>query len=70
MNLNHVNPKQACSEAPEGDFDVLPDGGAIKAGDGFDPTTAKTIGPSHDFMTYACGRWVSPVTWKRVFDKV
>ena len=55
---------------PDGDFDVLPDGGAIRPGDGFDPTRADTVGPSFDFMTYACQRWVSRVTWKRVFDKV
>ncbi|MGH9889234.1 MAG: hypothetical protein ACREBE_27115, partial [bacterium] len=70
LALNHVNPDVNCGLMPDehADFDSLPDGGAIKAGDALDPARCSVV-LGYDMMTYACTRWVSGVNWQRVFDK-
>lgn len=71
LKLNHVNPNQHCGIEPDGDFDTLPNGGAIVSGDAFDPSAGQpvTLPLLFDFMSYACFRWVSRSNWRRVFDK-
>jgi hypothetical protein len=71
LKLNHVNPQLNCGMAPDEDgaFDTLPDGGAIRFGDAFDPFRVSVKWPVYDFMTYACEKWVSRDTWMRLFGK-
>jgi hypothetical protein len=71
LKLNHVNPAMNCGIAPDDDddFDTLPDGGAIRPGDAFDPHKVKVQVAVYDFMTYACSTWVSRATWTKLFDK-
>jgi hypothetical protein len=75
LKLNHVNVGGGFDEGEE--FDTLPNGGAIRAEDAFDPFAMKMVleaGPGfvglYDFMSYAqSARWVSPMNWRRVFNK-
>jgi hypothetical protein len=74
LELSHVNPNVTCGSPfdDDGDFDTLPEGGAIRRGDAFDPTAGSVIpgfAGIHDFMSYACERWVSRTNWMRVFGK-
>jgi hypothetical protein len=78
LKLNHVDAGVICGTPHDEDdsFDTLPDSGAIRRGDPFDPHTGKVVevlGPgalgTFDMMSYACKRWVSRTNWQRVFDK-
>lgn len=72
LKLNHVNPQLGCGSYPEGDYDTLPNGGAIRIGDAFDPVNVSVLqgyAGLYDFMTYGCQRWVSRDTWMRLFGK-
>lgn len=76
LSLNHVNPAAIPAWAPDGDYDSLPDDGAIRPGDAFDPSEGKTVqvlGTGYaglwDFMTYASHRWVTRYNWGRLLSK-
>ena len=74
LNLHHVNPQLQCGVAPDQDreFDILPNGGAIRIGDALDPSGVLVLegyDGLHDFMTYACKKWVSRDTWMLLFSK-
>jgi len=71
-SLNHVN--QGVFPEDSKTFDELPDGGAIRRGNAFDPSEVKSLSESpvtqlYDFMSYAPGRWISPTNWERLFNK-
>ncbi|WP_377155060.1 hypothetical protein ACFJIX_23330 [Roseateles sp. UC29_93] len=75
LKLNHVDVGGGFDDDEE--FDTLPNGGGIRGEEALDPSTVKMLmdgfpgfGAIYDFMSYAqSSRWVSPVQWKRVFDK-
>jgi hypothetical protein len=74
LGLRHVNVGGGFDEGTT--FDVLPNGGAIRTEDAFDPFNMKMVletAPGfsilYDFMSYAPMRWVSPTNWIRVLNK-
>lgn len=78
LSLNHVNPAAIPAYTPPGSHDTLPNDGAIRPGDAFDPSEGKTLqvlGTGYlglwDFMSYAQQdhRWVTRYNWERMLSK-
>ncbi|UBV20987.1 hypothetical protein H8Z59_27970 [Mycolicibacterium fortuitum] len=71
LKLNHVN----VGSFPEDQrtFDDLPEGGAVRNEDVFDPHAVKKLFegsmPLWDFMSYAPFRWISTTNWNRLLTK-